>query len=177
MTLPTLHLGPWPWQLGPLALGLSAAIIWDLRHRRIPNVVCGFVFLSGLLVRAIDQGALAVLCGVGVAALVVATLYRPWRMGGIGGGDVKLAAATGAWIGFAQLPWFALSTAAAGGVVALVCYFLGRAPARAEIRANLTLAVLQNELPAVPSHRAGHLSVPYALAIACGAAVAFWTAT
>jgi hypothetical protein len=36
--------------------------------------------------------------------------------------------------------------------------------------------VLHNELPSVPSHRAGHISVPYALAIACGAVVAFWVA-
>lgn len=169
MTLPLPH-------LGLLGVGLSTAIIWDLRCRRIPNAISGFIFLSAIVVRAIDQGGLAALSGVGVAALVVATLYRPWRLGGIGGGDVKLAAATGAWVGFAQLSWFALSTAAAGGLVAGVCYFLGRASARAEIRANLTLAVLQNELPAVPSHRAGHMSVPYALAIACGAVVAFWVA-
>jgi prepilin peptidase CpaA len=116
---------------------------------------------------------LAALTGVGAAALVVAALYRPWLMKGIGGGDVKLAAASGAWVGFGQLPWFALATAAAGGVVALVCYALARAPARADIRANLTVAVLHNELP---SHRAGHISVPYALAIACGAVVAFWVA-
>ena len=169
MTLPTPH-------LGLLALGLSTAIICDLRVRRIPNAICAFVFLSALVVRAIDQGGLAALSGAGVAALVVAALYRPWRLGGIGGGDVKLAAATGAWVGFAQLPWFALSTAAAGGLVAVICYFLVRPAPRAEIRANLTLAVLQNELPSVPSHRAGHMSVPYALAIACGAVVAFWLA-
>jgi Flp pilus assembly protein protease CpaA len=166
MSLPIPH-------LGPLALGLSAAIIWDLRYRRIPNVVVAFVLLAALVIRAMDQGGLAALSGVGVAALVVAALYRPWRLGGIGGGDVKLAAATSAWVGFGQLPWFVLSTAAAGGVVALLCYFWNRAPARAEIRANLTLAILKDELPSVPSHRAGHVSVPYALAIACGAAVAF----
>jgi Flp pilus assembly protein protease CpaA len=169
MTLPLPH-------LAPLALGSCLAVFWDVRRRRIPNLLCGFVFLSALVVRAVDQGALAALSGVGVAALVVAALYRPWRLGGIGGGDVKLAAATGAWVGFSQLPWFALATAASGGVVAMVCYFLGREPARAEIRANLTLAVLHNELPAVPSHRAGHLSVPYAIAIACGAALAFFVA-
>lgn len=169
MTLPIPH-------LGILAVGLVAAIVWDLWRRRVPNVICGFIFISALIVRTIDQGGLAALSGAGVAALVVATLYRPWRLGGIGGGDVKLAAATGAWVGFAQLPWFALATAVAGGLVALVCYFLGRAPARAEIKTNLTLAVLHSELPAVPSHRTGHISVPYALAIACGAAVAFWLA-
>ena len=170
MTLPIPH-------LAPLGLGLSAAIVWDVRYRRVPNAISALVFLSGLVVRAIDQGGLAALSGVGVAALVVAALFVPWSKGGGGGGDVKLAAATGTWVGFAQLPWFALSTAVSGGVVALVCYFLVRPEAQAEIRANLTLAVLQNELPAVPSHRAGHPSLPYGVAIACGAVVSLWAAT
>ena len=131
------------------------------------------MFFSGLAVRAHDQGGWAALSGAGAAALVVAALYRPWLAGGIGGGDVKLAAATAAWMPLARLPWFALSAAAAGGLFALIYYFRARAPARAEIRANLTLAALQNELPSVPSHRAGHLSLPYSLAIAAGASAVF----
>src|SRR5450631_1727446 len=165
MTLPIPY-------LCPRSLGLAVAVASDLRRRRIPNAVSAFVFFSGLVVRAIDQSYGQALSGVGAAALVVA-LYRPWLMGGIGGGDVKLAAATAAWVPFARLPWFALSAAATGGLFAVIYYFRARAPARAEIRANLTLTVLQNELPAVPSHRAGHLSLPYSLAIASGAVVVF----
>jgi prepilin peptidase CpaA len=157
--------------LGPLAVGLVVAIACDLRSRRIPNVVSLTLLLAGVIVRGFHQGGLAALSGVGAAALVVAALYRPWLMGGIGGGDVKLAAATAAWVPFGRLHWFALFAAAAGGVVAAVYYFVARPGARAEIRANLTLTVLQNELPSVPSHRAGHPSVPYALAIAAGAVV------
>jgi prepilin peptidase CpaA len=166
MTLPTPH-------LGPLCLGLAVAIASDLWRRRIPNAISAFVFFSGLAVRAIDQSYGQALSGVGAAALVVAALYRPWLMGGIGGGDVKLAAATAAWVPFARLPWFALSAAVSGGLFAVIYYLRARAPAKAEIRANLTLTVLQNELPAVPSHRAGHLSLPYSLAIASGAVVVF----
>ncbi|HXJ21545.1 MAG TPA: A24 family peptidase [Polyangia bacterium] len=158
--------------LGPLGLGLAVAIVCDLRARRIPNVVSITLLAAAVVVRGLHQGGLAAVSGVGAAALVVAALYRPWLMGGIGGGDVKLAAATAAWVPFGRLHWFALCAAAAGGVVAVVYYFVARPGARAEIRANLTLTVLHNELPSVPSHRAGHPSVPYALAIAAGAAVA-----
>ena len=82
----------------------------------------------GLIVRGVDQGPLAALSGVGAAALVLALLFRPWQAGGLGGGDVKLAAATAAWVSFGQLVWFALATGLAGGAVALVCYLLSRAP-------------------------------------------------
>jgi Flp pilus assembly protein protease CpaA len=57
-------------------------------------------------------------------------------------------------------------------VVALFNYGLARAEARAEIRANLALVVLQGELPTLPSHRSKHRGVPYGVAIACGAALA-----
>lgn len=162
---------PVRWLL-PLGVGLAIAVASDLRSRRIPNALSICLLFTGLIVRGFNQGAWTALSGVGAAALVVAALYRPWSMGGIGGGDVKLAAATAAWVPFGRLHWFALCAAVAGGVVAAVTYVLARPGARAEIRANLTLTVLHNELPALPSHRAGHPSVPYAVAIAAGAAVA-----
>ena len=160
-----------------MGLGLAVAIVCDLRARRIPNTVSAALLVAAVVVRGLNQGGLAALSGVGAAALVVAALYRPWLMGGIGGGDVKLAAATAAWVPFGRLHWFALSAAVAGGLIAVVYYFVARPGARAEIRANLTLTVLHNELPSVPSHRAGLPSVPYALAIAAGAAVALLVCT
>ena len=175
MPLPIPH-------LVPLGLALAWACVCDLRRRRIPNAVTGIVFLSGLLVQGLDGGAgfggrlSASLSGFAAAGVLAVALYRPWSMGGIGGGDVKLAAATGAWVGLGKLVWFALATAASGGVVAVVCYLAARAPARAEVRNNLTLAVLHGDLPSIPARRAGHVSIPYAVAIAAGAVVAFLVA-
>jgi prepilin peptidase CpaA len=164
MTPPILH-------LAPLGLGLVAAIVFDLWRRRIPNAISAFLLVTAIVVHTIE-GGWAVLQGLSAAALVVAALYFPWVAGGLGGGDVKLAAATAAWIPFARLPWFALSAAAAGGVVALVNYALAKQDARAEIRANLALVVLRGELPSLPSHRSKHRGVPYGVAIACGAVLA-----
>lgn len=159
-------------QLGPLGLGLAWAVVCDLRRRRIPNVVAASVFVVGLGMRGYDGGFRAALSGLAAAVLLFILLYGAWRAGAIGGGDVKLAAATGAWVGLAGLPWFVLSTMIAGGVVAGFCYLLARAPARAEVRANVILTVLHGEMPPIASHRRGHPSVPYAVAIAAGAAVA-----
>jgi prepilin peptidase CpaA len=166
MHLPVLH-------LIPLGLGLGWAAVTDLRRRRVPNAVTGFVLLSGLVVTALDGGALAPLSGLAAFGLVLVALWRPWRVGGIGGGDVKLAAATAVWVGLGELLWFALATALAGGVVALVCFAVAGKAARADMKANLTLAVMRAELPEVPTHRT-HVSVPYALAIVAGAVVVFF---
>ena len=59
-----------------------------------------------------------------------------------------------------------------GGVVALVCYLRAQATVRADVRNNLTLAILQGTLPPVTSERGREAAVPYAVAIAAGAAVA-----
>ena len=160
--------------LVPLGLGLAWATISDLRRRRIPNSVSVAILIVGLLVRALDGGASAPLSGLAGFALVLAALYVPWRSGWLKGGDVKLAAAVAAWVGLSGLIWFVLATAVAGGLVSAACYLLTPAPVRAEIRANLTLAMLQGDLSAPQAPRAGRVTVPYAVAITAGAAVAFF---
>lgn len=159
--------------LAPLGAGLIAATAYDLLRRRVPNWVCGWVLVSALVVRGIEQGPLAVPSALAAAGLILGLLFIPWRVGGIGGGDVKLAAATAAWLPFSLLPWFALATALAGGLVALACYAAERPAARAEVRANLTIAWLHGSLPSITPRRAGHVRVPYALAIAAGAVATF----
>jgi len=153
----------------PLGLGLLAAVAYDVKSRRIPNLLSAFVFVVGLVMCGVDGGGRAVLSGLAAFVLLLMALYLPWRAGGLGGGDVKLAAATGIWVGLPHLLWFVLATAVAGGAVSAVCYLLARAPERAEVRANLILSGLQGGLP---SHRKGLASVPYACAIAVGAGVA-----
>jgi prepilin peptidase CpaA len=166
VTLPISH-------LVPLGAGLAWAAVCDLRWRRIPNAVPGLVFVSGLAICGLNHGWGATLSGLASSVILLLVLYVPWKAGGIGGGDVKLAAATGAWLGLPHLLWFVLVTAVAGGIVAAICYVFAPPSARAEVRANLVLAGLQGELPpASASSRKAHVSVPYAVAIAAGATVA-----
>jgi hypothetical protein len=57
--------------------------------------------------------------------------------------------------------------------VAAVGYLRAPATIRGDVRANLMLAGMHGELPpAAASHRKSQVSVPYALAISAGAAVA-----
>lgn len=160
----------------PLGLGLLAATVFDLRRRRIPNAVAGFVFFSGLGVSGYLGGVTAALSGLAAAVILLALLFVPWKGGGIGGGDVKLTAATGAWVGLSHLVWFILAVAVAGGVVAAVFYLFASPVARQEVKANLVLAGLHGEMPTKATHKKGHLSVPYAVAISAGAVVALLVA-
>jgi prepilin peptidase CpaA len=152
-----------------------AGSIWDLAKRRIPNLVTGAVAVLGVAAQLVDRGGWSAASGLGAAAVSVALLWRPWTAGGIGGGDVKMAAAVAIWVGLGGMIRYALAVAAAGGVVALVMYLLSRKSVRQDVKTNLTLAALQQRLPAVEARAEGRISVPYGLAIAAGAAVALLT--
>jgi prepilin peptidase CpaA len=165
LTFPVSH-------LLPLGVCLMVGSVWDIARRRIPNVVTGAAALAGVGLQLVDRGWLSMLSGLAAAIVSIALLYRPWMAGGIGGGDVKMAAAVAIWVGLGGLIRYALAVAAAGGIVALIMYVLSRKAVREEVRTNLTLAVLQQTMPSVEIRKSGRASVPYGLAIAAGAAFA-----
>jgi len=166
IALPTIY-------LGILAIGLIWAAISDLARRRVPNLASAFVLLSGLVVDSVFFGVRGALGGLAASFIVLFALYGFWRAGAIGGGDVKLAAAVGAWVGLSRLAWFGLSSAIAGGLVAVICYMLAPRSTRADVRANLVLAGLHGEMPPPQVvRRKQAVVVPYAVAIATGATVA-----
>jgi prepilin peptidase CpaA len=98
----------------------SIACVTDLRTRRIPNVLTFGAALAGLIYQFASGG----MDGISHAALgwlVGAVIFiLPFALGGLGGGDVKLLAALGAWLGPGDILWLALYTGVAGGVMALV---------------------------------------------------------
>jgi len=98
--------------------GTGAAI--DLYTRRVPNVLNISVAALGIMVAAsgfADLTVRAALLGffVGFAVMLPGHLF-----GGTGGGDVKLMAALGAWLGPSMIVKAFLYSAIAGGVLALV---------------------------------------------------------
>jgi len=78
-------------------LGLSVA--FDLRMRRIPNLLSGPGIVVGLLLNATDTGTSGILASLAGAGLTIGILIWPFAAGGIGGGDVKMIGAVGAFIG------------------------------------------------------------------------------
>jgi prepilin peptidase CpaA len=96
------------------------ACITDVKARRIPNVLTLGAALAGVVFHGINghtTGLVQALSGWLVGAAV---FFLPFALGGLGGGDVKLLAALGAWIGPMDAVWMALYTGMAGGVLALI---------------------------------------------------------
>lgn len=100
--------------------GLAAvSAVIDLRTRRVPNPLTLAIGASGLAVAGRQSGlegvwvSLAGLC-VGLALMLPGHLF-----GATGGGDVKLLAAFGTWLGPVAIATAFVYAALAGGVLAL----------------------------------------------------------
>jgi prepilin peptidase CpaA len=96
------------------------AVGWDLKTRRIPNLLTFGAALAALVVHGYAGGFSG--AGMSLAGwLVGAAFFLPFfALGGMGAGDVKLMAALGAWLGPSEIVWVALYSSVAGGVMALV---------------------------------------------------------
>ncbi len=102
-----------------LALATAAiACVTDVRTRRIPNKLTFASAIAAVLYHAIGGGLglwhACAGCAVGIAFFVI-----PFALGGLGGGDVKLMGALGAWLGPAQALWLGLYAGVAGGILAV----------------------------------------------------------
>lgn len=168
-----------------LSCFLALAVWNDLRTRRIPNAlvfggaILGLLFNAalpagdGLFVQPFGGiGLLKALAGLAVGLLLLLPMYA---MRALGAGDVKLMAMIGAFVGPGAVAGITLLTLLAGGVLALVVAgFNGRLKPmvfntwqliKYSMLRSLAGEVPKMEAPATPSGR-----LPYAVAIAAGAA-------
>lgn len=97
----------------------SIACVTDLRSRRIPNLLTFSSAMAAVLFHAVDGGGSGLWQSCAGWLVGVAFFFFPFALGGIGGGDVKLMGALGAWLGPQQAIWLGLYTGVAGGALAL----------------------------------------------------------
>jgi prepilin peptidase CpaA len=151
----------------------------DLRSRRVPNALTVSGFLLALALR-VPLGTSAVLDGLLAAAIAFGLALPVFALGGLGGGDVKLLAAVGAFLGVERL-WGALFVAVlVGGALAIISVLRrGKAP---ETLANLYILIKglarkesytgwkgeEGDAP-LTIRSAGVVTRPFAVAIAAGA--------
>ena len=112
MTMPIAHV---------VALSVaSVACVFDVRTRRIPNWLTLGSAAAALVFHLVRGGWPGAGTSVAGWAVGVALLLAPYALGGMGGGDVKLVGALGAWLGPVDTFWLAMYTGIAGAVAAIV---------------------------------------------------------
>ncbi len=148
---------------------LAIAVGTDLWARKIPNVLTVPAAVGGLVFHLATTGlpglkssALGLSVGLGV-------LLVPYMLGGMGGGDVKLLAGLGAWLGPKSILITALYTGVAGGLLAL-----GRIVASSGKGVNFMKTIYEDLVclltfrDRTPVASRGDRNIPYSLAIAAG---------
>jgi len=106
---------------------LVAAAISDILWLRIPNWLSIFLvawFVVFALVTGMAFDAIALRMGVGAAVLFCG--FGLYSFGLLGGGDVKLIAASAIWVGAGELMMFLLVVAICGGILAAAVFFARR---------------------------------------------------
>jgi prepilin peptidase CpaA len=160
-----------------VAIAVSACAT-DVASRRVPNLLTAPAIAAGLAAHALlpnGGGIASALIGLAVGLAV----YFPFfALGGMGGGDVKLMAALGTWVGASAVVWTALYGAVAGGVMAV-----GVALAHGYLRqafSNIGGLLLFwsaqgiRPMPALTLEQGHGPRLPYALPIFVGLVAALW---
>ena len=179
-----MHLpGSMAWWASVAVLALASVI--DIRTRRIPNWLVIPFLASGVAVQWVGGGWSGAGHSLAGVALACAFFGLPCYLGGMGLGDLKLAAGVGAWIGPGQLVTAMVMTAIAGGVLAL-CYaaWRGKLGASFDKTGDLVARLAHGgaagqigiqDRPGLEARPAGPaLSIPYAPAIAIGTLFSFF---
>lgn len=173
MTLPGVP------QLAAVIIG-GLACATDVTHRRIPNTLTLTGAVGALIFFLVTAGSHGLAWAAGGWVVGLAMFLPFFLLGGLGGGDVKLVAALGAWLGPLNAVWLALYVALAGGPMAVVLAlsrgYLKRAFANlwglfgywrlAGVRPHpgLTLEAPEASVP----------RLPYAIPIAVGLGLTLW---
>ena len=166
-----------------LAAWLLVACWFDVRQRRIPNLLVLNGMVWGLALQGLTPAAQGLFTfwwgGIGVAQALLGllaglALFMPlYLLRAVGAGDVKLLAMVGVWLGPQLLSGAALLTLLAGGAMALVVMVATRTSRQvlANVRVMLTSVVVgaaAGKAQALDAPLPGSVRLPYALAITVG---------
>jgi len=157
--------------LVPLAV---AVIYYDVRFRRIPNVLVLTALVAGLAINISFRGAPGALSSLAGLAVAFVPMFLMHVFGAMGAGDVKLFAAVGAVVGISLVPLTFVVVVMLGGLLAVYSM----------VRSHSVLATMHGvlrifvgvlpgwEMPrfSVPPDRKH--TIPYGVAITLGSVIA-----
>jgi prepilin peptidase CpaA len=154
-----------------LATLLAVASASDVALHRIANSLVIAVAATGLLSALLVGGAVALGEGALASVVTAAVIWPAWAKEWIGGGDLKLAAATAAWLGIGHVPTYLLTSAIAVGIVSMVCYAASAPAVRSDVRGNLAMLARGAGFSAPLRNDRGRVQVPAGVGFAVGALV------
>src|SRR5882724_11087782 len=150
---------------------LAVAVYGDVRRHRISNTLSLIGLMAGLGLQCLGSGLHGVTSGLLGAGVGLACFAPFYLLRAMGGGDVKLLAAVGAFLGPQGAVLAALFSLLAGGFAA-IGYVLWQA-ARASVIAWVREGVTAVSVSAfVAAHRARRDRLAFALPIALGSIAA-----
>lgn len=159
---------------------LILAALFDIRHRKIPNLITLPAMLAGLVFHFSTGGLEGLFFSLKGLGLGFALLIPFYAGGGMGAGDVKLMSAVGAFVGTLQVLKIFLLAAFTGAAYALVL-MTARGTVLTELRFVMILlgqTVSGGGLRAlktqVNTREDMQYTVPYGLAIAIGTGLSFF---
>ncbi len=145
----------------------GVAAVTDLRVRRIPNVLTAALAFAALAVH-FAAGWTSLLVAVATMTAVTLLGFAAFSLRWLGGGDVKLLAASAAMLGFPDCVSFLLYTAIGGGIFAIfVALCSGRLRAVLTSIALVVRPLVYRGTASIAPAQTTRL--PYAVAIAAGA--------
>ena len=160
-----------------LLIGLLACVS-DVRTRRIPNLLTFGTAFAAFVFHGVSGGPAALWQSITGWMTGVALFLPFFVLRGLGGGDVKLLAAIGAWVGPSFAAWTAMYASLAGGAMGLIVAFA---------RGYLWIAISNlwsmvsfwrvaglKPYPGLTLDTAGGPRLAYAIPIAVGAMVTIW---
>lgn len=154
------------------AIVLIPAVVTDVRHHRIPNLLAAVGFSAGILLHGLLGGWAGAGLSIASGSLLLVGMFPFYVIGWLGAGDVKLIAAVGAIAGSFSAAAVALAlivtTGAAMAIIVLAWHHsLKDFLLRARDSFNLS-AISMRPVYLEPRQSREVRELPYAIAIAGG---------
>ena len=158
-------------------VGVCASVI-DVKTRRIPNVLTLGAALLAFCLRGYEVGFLGVYWSVIGFAAGLLVLLPFFVVRGVGGGDVKLLAAFGAFVGAQTMFWGALFGMVIGGCFAVLLATQHKVWRRTMSNVGLMLIHWRvagfGAVAGLTLEDSKSIRLPYGVPLTCGLIVALW---
>jgi len=118
---------------------LLVIIFIDIHHQIIPDVISlpgiflGFLFSLVSPTVSWQSSLIGLLVGGGVLYAVAYSYYLLRKVDGMGGGDIKLLAMIGAWLGWQSLPFVIFASSLSGTLIGLIAMLYQKKGGRTRI--------------------------------------------